>query len=381
MDEPLRILILTADAGFGHRSAANAIAAALRMMYKDACLIEIANPLDDPRIPLSLSSSQTNHDRWMRENPELYQLGYQASDAEFPSVLVESALGVVLYDVLKDILNSFHPNVVITTYPLYQSAFDAVRTLHRKRLALLTVVTDIAVVHRFWFHSGASLCLVPTDMVREQALASGLRSDQVIVTGLPVHPDFSLQPASSDAIRRELGWRTDCPTILAVGSRRVRGLAQVISGLNHSRLPIQLILVTGNDKELYEQLCQIDWHLPARVYNFVANMPSMMHASDCLISKAGGLIISEALACGLPILLIDANPGQELGNADYVVANGAGRLAETPLDILEILYHWLDLDGKDLAIVANQAKNLGQPKAAFDVAALAWQIAESNAQG
>ena len=53
MGSPRQILICTADAGFGHRSAALAVYAALEEVYGDRCHIDVVNPLEDKRAPFS----------------------------------------------------------------------------------------------------------------------------------------------------------------------------------------------------------------------------------------------------------------------------------------------------------------------------------------
>jgi len=131
--------------------------------------------------------------------------------------------------------------------------------------------------------------------------------------------------------------------------------------------------VAGGDDELYQQLLRTEWHVPTHVYNFVEDMPSLMRAADCIVSKAGGLIVTEALACGRPLLLVDALPGQEEGNAAYVIDGGAGELARAPIEALEILYHWLERGGDLLGRRAEKARALGRPHAAYEVADLAWQ--------
>jgi 1,2-diacylglycerol 3-beta-galactosyltransferase len=141
-------------------------------------------------------------------------------------------------------------------------------------------------------------------------------------------------------------------------------------------LPVQLAAVAGGDDELYQQLRYTEWHIPTYLYNFVEDMPSLMHASDCLICKAGGLILAEALAAGRPVLLVDVIPGQETGNAQYVIENGAGELAEDPLQALEALFHWMDNGGVLLAHRAENARKLGRPRAAYEVADLTWAAAE-----
>jgi len=112
------------------------------------------------------------------------------------------------------------------------------------------------------------------------------------------------------------------------------------------------------------------------LYNFVTNMPVLLHAADCVICKAGGMIVSESLACGLPLLLVDVLPGQETGNAAYVVEGGAGEEVDSPVAALETLYHWLEQGGKLLAERANRAHSLGRPWSAYEAAEHAWAIAE-----
>jgi 1,2-diacylglycerol 3-beta-galactosyltransferase len=110
-------------------------------------------------------------------------------------------------------------------------------------------------------------------------------------------------------------------------------------------------------------------------------MPTLMHAADCIICKAGGLIIAEALACGLPIVLVDVLPGQEAGNARYVTQGGAGELALDPIAALEIMSHWLVGDRALLAERAQNARRLGHPRAAFEVAERAWSMATRGPSG
>lgn len=53
------------------------------------------------------------------------------------------------------------------------------------------------------------------------------------------------------------------------------------------------MIVAGGDDQLCHQFQGIEWHIPAQVYDFVENMPTLMHAADCILCKAGGLIVTE----------------------------------------------------------------------------------------
>lgn len=371
-----RALILTADAGFGHRSAANAIAAAITERYGDRFAFEIVNPLEDKRTPFFLRDSQTDYDKIVRNVPELYRLGYEASDAPFPATIVESALTVMLYEVIYDIIHKYQPDVIVTTYPLYQVPISAIYMIKRIHIPFYTVVTDLATVHRIWFEKNVDGCLVPTPVVHDLAINCGLSEDHVVITGIPVNPELGKIPADRGALRRSLGWHPDLLTFLAVGSRRVENMVSTLRTINHYGAPLQLVVVTGNDQEQYDQLMQEEWHIPVQLFIYSSNLAPFMLASDAIICKAGGLVVTESLACGLPMLLIDIIPGQETGNAEYVVDGGAGVVVANQFEMVETLTHWLMHDQRELKLKAEHARNLGKADAAYKVADIVWRGAQ-----
>ena len=376
MTEKKRILILTADSGFGHRSAANAVLAALEEKYPLECEAVICNPLDDRRTPFYLRDAGADYDRFVRNVPDLYKLGYDLSDNEFTGLVVENVLTVGLYEIMRDTVRDMRPDVIVTTYPLFQAPLRAYLTINRHPIPLITVVTDLETVHRIWFNPAVEMCLVPTQEVQALALHNGIAPDKVHITGIPVSPVFTQMQRKKQEIRMNLGWDPLLPTFLAVGSRRVAQLVEILNVVNHFGSPLQVVAVAGKDDELYKQLQNIDWHIPVHVYEFVDNLAEFMLASDAIICKAGGLIVTEALASGLPILLIDVIPGQEEGNRDYVLKNGTGIMIETPLQMLETLAHWLAHDGRLLKEYAGHALEVGRPDSAFEAAQLIMQTAQ-----
>lgn len=375
MSEPKRILILSADAGFGHRSAALAIAAALEETRGAAAVVEVVNPLDDPRAPTVLRSGQATYDEIVRELPELQRIGYDAVGRLSAIGALEQAATVLLFRVVADLLKRHQPDVVVNTYPIYQAPLEAAFTIRRHECPVVTVITDLGTVTRAWFHEVADLCVVPNERVRGMALEAKLAPAAVEVIAIPVHPRLARETRPPAVLRAELGWQTEPLTVLGVGSRRVTKLAEAVDVLNHAGFPLQLALVAGGDDDLYQRLQKTDWHVPAHIYNFVDNLPALLKAADLVLTKAGGLITTESLACGRPMLIIEYIPGQEVGNVEYVVENGAGAFAEPPLSLLRTLCHWLADDGRLLRQAAEQARRLGNPRAAYQIAERVWALA------
>lgn len=371
-----RILVLSSDAGFGHRRAAEAVTAALEERYGQNCSVAIVNPLNERRVPGLLRRTQEGYDRIIRDWPELYRLGYEANERAITSVLVESSLAVFLYEGMRLLLGNYKPDAIVVTFPLYQPPLYAYFSLKNRQIPTVTVVTDLVSVPRMWFHRVADAFVVPTEALAALARKHSIKANRIKVVGIPVHPQFAHKPANRAELRHSLGWQPDLTTVLAIGSKRVERLAHFLRPLNHSGLPFQLAVIAGGDDDLHQELQATNWHQPTHVYNYVDNMSTLMHASDCVICKAGGLTVTESLACGLPMLLVGAIPGQETGNAQFVIESGAGELVEKPLLLLETLYHWLMADGRLLRERAQNARALSRPQAAYDIADLVWQAAE-----
>jgi 1,2-diacylglycerol 3-beta-galactosyltransferase len=139
--------------------------------------------------------------------------------------------------------------------------------------------------------------------------------------------------------------------------------------LDRSGLPLQVVVICGNNSETEAQLnTKSPWKNPVHVYSMVDNMPEMMRAADFLVCKAGGLIVTEALASGLPMILYEALPGQEVGNVRYVVDNGAGVWSPGPIGVLTAAYAWLAGDQSELRKCTMAAQRVGKPRAAHEVA-------------
>jgi 1,2-diacylglycerol 3-beta-galactosyltransferase len=368
MVERKKILILTADAGFGHRSAANAVAAAIEEKYSDELSYEIVNPLDDKGTPAFLHDSQADYTKWIRSVPELYKLGYDASDALIPTTLMENSLAMLLNDVMRDILKKHQPDTILSTYPMYAPVLTTLFRQKRYKVPLFNAVTDLSTVHRLWFHRKVDGLLVPNRLVADMATSYGMNPEKITITGIPVHPNVIKETRTKNEVRADLGWTPDIPTVLAVGSKRVERMVDTLNILNHFGGPLQIVVVAGKDEQLLQELKHFDWHVPAHIYDFVENIPMMMHAADLIICKAGGLIVTESLACGLPMILIEIIPGQETGNAEYVTALGAADLAESPVAMLEDLSHLLLNNHSLLRQRSENAARIGQPRSAFKVA-------------
>ena len=221
---------------------------------------------------------------------------------------------------------------------------------------------------------------VANDETKKLTVANGIDPNRVLVTGIPVKPIFATETRSKAEIRTALGWDPDLPTVIAVGSKRVSRLIENLNMINHAGFDFQLAMVAGGDDQLYRDMRAVDWHHPAHIYNFTSEMPLMLLGSDIAITKSGGLITSECLAAGLPMLLVDVLPGQEEGNASLVVTNRAGILTKSPTELLEAFFHVMNDDRKLLREMSENARKIGHPRASLDVCDIIFHFLQKQSK-
>jgi processive 1,2-diacylglycerol beta-glucosyltransferase len=62
-----------------------------------------------------------------------------------------------------------------------------------------------------------------------------------------------------------------------------------------------------------------------------------MGAADCLVSKAGGLTLSEALAADLPVICFGSLPGQEARNERFAAMAGVALVASSEAQLHRVV--------------------------------------------
>jgi 1,2-diacylglycerol 3-beta-galactosyltransferase len=366
------ILILTSDSGFGHRSAANSVVKALEILYPGAVNSVVVNPILEYSNNKLLRSTELNYDHNVVKHPDFYRFTYEISDSRGASRVVETTLTLSLFPHLNQIIQSVHPDVILSTNQLYGAPSGFVLKSQHLKIPFFTVVTDLADVHSLWFNDSPDHFFVASEQVREKALASGISPHKVTITGIPVDPSLAI-PVEKSILRQSKGLDPSLPTLLIVGSKRVVGILDQLEALQRIQKAFQVVVIAGGNTELYETIHPQQWHFPIHVENFVQNMSEWELCADVLITKAGGLILSEGLAAGLPIILIENLPGQEEGNVDYILTQRAGLLPNAPEELAQMVNEWLSTEQSSLKFCADHSKRLGHPNSALMIGEKLWQ--------
>jgi 1,2-diacylglycerol 3-beta-galactosyltransferase len=311
--------------------------------------------------------------------PRAWGVLWHLSNGRRRSPLILRVLSPFAAARVRNILVRSEPDLIISTHPWANDI--PVRLLDELswEVPLVTVVTDLVSIHQWWLCPDVDLCLVPTEQVRQGALEEGFAPEKVKVIGMPVGLDFLNGSKAQGELRKEFGLEEELFTILLVGGGEGMGnVFEVARAAAQASLDLQLLIIAGRNERLKARLDETSWEVPTRVVGFSANMPDMMHAADLLITKAGPSTISEALACGLPILISGSLRGQEEGNAELVVESGAGLLTPTPEEVVIALRRLLGEGNTALALMAKKARQAARPLAALEAARILDDLLEEK---
>lgn len=409
------ILFLIADTGAGHRSAANAIHNALKIISQEEqeawlahqrpliasradggvhtlsaqddvapnALGHLPSQLPPPTYRVEIVDVFEEYSRFplreavklygptIRYNPKLFGEVFHMSDREETVATFNTLATPLIQNGLLRLITGVQPDIIVSIHPLLtRVTVRAIRALGLP-VPFITVVTDLITIHHSWFAAGADGYIVPTEEAKQLYLHHGLDPQQVHMLGMPIDPKFTHAVDSKQELQQRFGLRPDLPVVLLVGGGDgAGGLQAAVRAISQAHLPVQLIVVTGRNRKLYAHLqrTRASLHVPAKILGFVQNMPELMRASDVIVTKAGPGTICEALSCNLPIILSGYVPGQEEGNVDFVVKNKVGVMAHDPIELVDAVRRYVKPGSPERKMQQENAHHLSRPKASFDIA-------------
>jgi processive 1,2-diacylglycerol beta-glucosyltransferase len=196
---------------------------------------------------------------------------------------------------------------------------------------IVTVITDMC-VHSQWIHPNTDLYIVGSQEIADGLVERGVSRSAIVDSGIPILPEFKAGYNQAE-LRRAFGYKPEDKVILIMGGSD--GIFKATRFKIHRTLEelpkgVHALIITGYNHDLYEKLQPLtNKYANFRVEKFYENMAALMRITDLLITKAGGITISEALASGLPMVIYKPTPGQEEVNANYLWRHRAAIIAKT----------------------------------------------------
>ena len=361
-----KILIVSVKAGAGHLKAAESVEAAFAKFHPEP---EVKNlELLDYSTELIKYVYGKMYLDIVKTIPELYAYSYKHYESSKRFIKPRFLIDKFNFSDFFGLVEGFDPDIVVATHFIPAGVLENYRRKRKKNFKIAVTITDYE-FHPLWLVSNVDLYFTATEEVKDSLMFYGVPPEKIVTSGIPIHPKFS-EPKKRKELLAKYGLQNNSPVILiSAGSFGVTPLSEVIADLGVIQDEFQITVVCGHNAKLRKDL-EIKQKAEPRlkkVFGFVDFMDELMALSDLLITKPGGITVSESMALGLPMIFIEPIPGQEEANADYIVEQGAGIKARN----LPVLLYKLGLlirNSEKLTDMSQRAKAISRPKAAKTIA-------------
>ncbi|MFH1097347.1 MAG: glycosyltransferase [Candidatus Desantisbacteria bacterium] len=359
-----RILVLTVLAGMGHIRAAEAICEGIGRVSPES-VVWLKDPLEEE--PKRQRFVNDFYVFMARHLPHLWGYFYNTrllSSVYSPMRWYITRRYVTL--IAKNI-KEFQPEVIVSTHPFLAAAVGVLKKYKGLDIPLISVATDFH-VHSFGINKQVNIFVVPCEEMVRYLEGQGIPSERIVIEGIPISPKFSV-PMGTEEAKEKLGLDKDTPLVLILsggfGIGPVLDLLRAFDGVKGS---FQLAIIIGRDERLRQKAEEIVHGLDcqAKVFGFVDNMEEFMSAADLIITKPGGMSVSEALAKKVPLVLMQAIKGQEEWNVRVLVKAGAAVYSKDVRDIPSVVMGLLNDEAK-YSCMREAAGRLGRPKCSEEI--------------
>jgi processive 1,2-diacylglycerol beta-glucosyltransferase len=368
---PRHILVLSVSAGAGHVRAADAIRAAASLPASKVRVTHL-----DLLTLVSKDFRKLYAEQYIKlveKLPQLWSLLYSKSDR--PSR--DSMLGKLKRAAerlntrkLDGEIARLAPDAILCTHFLPAELVSRQKARQKPMPPLWVQVTDFD-VHALWVHPHVDGYCVASDEVAFRLADRGVPHGRIAITGIPVMPQFT-GPLERATCAGELGIDAGKFTVLMMaGGAGVGALDELAARVLELPEDLQIVALAGRNADLLKRLAALAKQHPGKLFplGFTTTVERVMTACDLVVTKPGGLSVSECLAKAKPMLLVSPIPGQEERNADYLLEAGAAVKAIDTATLVFKLGRLLG-DRARLAAMSEAAHKIARPDAARDVLAL-----------
>ncbi|MCJ8013484.1 UDP-N-acetylglucosamine 2-epimerase [Paenibacillus sp. KQZ6P-2] len=334
-----RILILTAGYGEGHLQVSRALKQGfLSNQVNDLHIVDlmkeahpILNSVSCKLYQISSYSSQFGLD--------YYGWSYYMTRDANPVKSINRYLNAIGKRKMLEMIESVRPDAIINTFP-----FGAVTEIGRKfSIPTSTIITDYT-LHSRWVHPDTDKYYVATEALKRELINEhGTAPDRVSVTGIPVRTSFYHAATAA---------KMSSPAKTQSTRNRVLIMAGSFAVFHHIVELVQMLLEKGNcaidlvcgrHEKMAMKLRSLFPNRPeVNVLGYVERIHELMAAASCIVTKAGGVTLSEALVLNLPVFIFKPYGGQERENARIFKQSGLGDIAIDIGELGEKMIHFLN---------------------------------------
>jgi processive 1,2-diacylglycerol beta-glucosyltransferase len=252
--------------------------------------------------------------KWIQLFPELYNWIYRKAVYTKSKKLQQQyrTYELLFLHMMRKMINEKRPDLIVCTHALPSYMLNKLKQRHEFNIPIINVYTDYF-IHSFWGINYIDYHFTPSLEVKNFLLQRGVGEEQIYSTGIPIHKE--IKKSEQVSIKK-----TSQLTIMITGGNLGVGAIENLVQKTGSPNEIHYYVLCGKNKALYDKLCSYSSGqiTPLPFIECRKQMNEMYDSIDGIVTKPGGVTISESLFKRKPIFIYDALPGQEQINVEQL---------------------------------------------------------------
>ncbi|MFD3158280.1 glycosyltransferase [Haloimpatiens sp. FM7330] len=314
----MNVLILTISAGAGHMKASEALKEYI-LSNDSNSKIEIIDTYKyiNPVLEKILIGGYI---KAIKKSPSLFKKLYNHTETDNSLAIVSTKINEILAFRLLPKIKDINPDIIISTHPFPNEIMSILKNYNELKIPTISLLTDYA-PHSFWIRPGIDAYIISNDEMTYEMTLRGVNKANIFSYGIPVLPKFT-KKYNRQELLQSLNLSPNKKNLLIMGgSLGIGKIIDVYIDLCQIDEDIQIIIITGNNKKLFNELKTLSKtsSKETKVIGYTEDVNKYMQCSDILITKPGGITITEALISHTPLALFSAIPGQEEKNAEFLL--------------------------------------------------------------
>lgn len=374
----MNILILTASTGGGHKRAAAAIEAKIKQTHPETT-VHVVDALKS--IGKMYDKTVCGGYHFMATKvPKVYGECYKITDRKNIMYKAVMKSNTMMSKRLLETIESYKPDIIIICHPFVTTMISRLKAKGKLDVKAIALITDYNAHRTYIAPNIDAYVLAEPYMAEKLEKEYDVDKSKIYPLGIPTFDKFTEDFSKEELCKRE-GLDPNKKTVLLMaGSFGVTGVLNFYEQLAKASDELQMIVITGKNGKLFEQMHDLVFDLGTKLRTkllfFVDNVEDYMHISDLIVTKPGGLTVTESLACGLPLAIYSAFPGQELDNAEYLVGEEAAILLDKKRGAEQII-SLIESPG-ELDRMKKKCRSLAMPDSAEKIFKLAQKLSKEK---
>lgn len=314
----MKVLILSISAGGGHKQAAEAIKSYTLFNSPDSQIeiidtFKYINPLLDKVVIGSYLKS-------IKLSPSIFGRLYNFSEKDESLMHFTNKFNEIIGLRVIALIKNSNPDIIIATHPFSTQMLSVLKVKYELKMPLISILTDYA-PHSFWIHPHIDAYVVSNKDMKYEMIERGVNENIIYDLGIPVNPNFTKVHSRKKTLEN-LNLSEKIPTVLIMGGTLGMGkISSIYEDLANMKTNVQIIVITGKNKRLYSEILRLKTSVknPTVVIGYTKEVNKYMQACDILLTKPGGLTITEAIISHTPLVLFSPIPGPEEQNVIFLL--------------------------------------------------------------